>query len=76
MPLRKKVVAGTLAVVDENHQSEPSVDHMSMHSEGVRSSGETAHRESKVMMAAIEDLQRAQVAIWAEFLSRPEPKKS
>ena len=67
MPLRKKVVTGTLAMVDENHQSEPSADHMSMHSEGVRSSGETAHRESRVMMIAIEDLQHAQAAIWAEF---------
>ena len=67
MPLRKKVVAGTLAVVDENHQSEPSVDHMSMHFEGVRSLGETTHHESTVMMATIEDLQRAQAAIWAEF---------
>ena len=59
MPLRKKVVTGTLAMVDENHQSEPSADHMSMHSEGIGSSGETAHCESRVMMAATEDLQRA-----------------
>ena len=59
MPPRKKVVAGTLAGVDKNHCLEPSADHMSMHSEGIGSSGETAHCESRVMMAATEDLQRA-----------------
>ena len=67
MPPRKKVVVGTLASVDENHRLEPSTDHISMHSEGIGSLGETAHRESKVMMAAIEDLQHSQATIWAKF---------
>ena len=40
-----------------------------MHSEGAMSSDETAHCLSWVIMAAIEDLQRAQAAMWAEFQS-------
>ena len=67
MPLRNKVVVGTLAGVDENHWSEPSTYHISMHSEGARSSDETAYCLSRVIMAAIEDLQRAQATIWVEF---------
>ena len=59
MPPRKKVVAGTLAGVDKNHCLESSADHMSMHFEGVGSLGEIAHCESRVMMAATEDLQCA-----------------
>ena len=57
MPLRKKVVTGILIGVGENHRSEPSTDHISMHSEGAESSDGTTHRESMEMMAAIEDLQ-------------------
>ena len=59
MPLRKKVVIGILTGVDENHRSETSTDQTSMHSNGVESSGKTAYRESREMMAAIEDLQRS-----------------
>ena len=69
MPLRKKVVIRTLAGVDENHWSEPSTYHISMHSEGARSSDETAYCLSRVIMAAIEDLQRAIAVMWAEFQS-------
>ena len=61
------MVTGILTGVGENHWLEPSTDHISMHSEGVGSSGETAHRESKVMMVAIEDLQHSQATIWAKF---------
>ena len=59
MPLRKKVVTGILIGVGENHQLEPSIDHISMHSEGAESSSGTTHRESREMMAAIEDLQHS-----------------
>jgi len=40
MPPRKKVVTGILTGVGENHWSEPSRDHMSMHSGGVEPSVE------------------------------------
>nr|POE59759.1 hypothetical protein CFP56_61796 [Quercus suber] len=69
MPLRKKMVIGTLIGVGENHWSEPSADHISMHSEGVESSGETGRRETRGIMAAIEDFQHSQAAMWVEFQS-------
>ena len=69
MPPRKKVGTSVPTGVGENHRSEPSTDHISMHSEGTRSSGGTAHHESREMMAAIEDLQRSQVSMWLEFPS-------
>ena len=69
MPLRKKVGAGILTSVGENHRLEPSTNHISMHFEGIRYLGGTAHRESKEMMVAIEELQRSQAAMWAEFQS-------
>ena len=47
---------GILTGVGENHRSKPSTDHISMHFEGAGSSGGTAHRESREMMAAIEYL--------------------
>ena len=68
MPLRKKAT-GVLTGVNENHRPEPSVDHISMHSEGIESFGEAGYPENRNIMAAIEDLQRSQVAIWAEFQS-------
>ena len=40
-----------------------------MHSGGVESLGGTTHRETKGIMAAIEDLQYSQAAIYAEFQS-------
>ena len=49
------MVTGALIGVGENHQSEPSVNHMSMHSEGTKSSGETSHHETRGIMAAIKD---------------------
>ena len=69
MPPRKKVVIGILTSVGENHWSEPSIDHVSMHSGGVESLGGITHRETKGIMAAIEDLQYSQAAICAEFQS-------
>nr|POE81723.1 hypothetical protein CFP56_58990 [Quercus suber] len=42
-----------------------------MNFEGIESFGGTAHRESKEMMATIEDLQRSQVAMWEKFQSLP-----
>ena len=63
------MVIGILIGVGANHQSEPSTNHMSMHFESAESSGGTAHRESREMMAAIKDLQRFQAAMWAEFQS-------
>ena len=56
MPPTKKVVTGILTGVGENHRSKPSTDHISVHSEGVESSGEASHCESREIMAAIEDL--------------------
>ena len=38
-----------------------------MSSEGVESSSEAGHRESREIMAAIEDLQCSQSTTWAEF---------
>ena len=67
MPLRKKLVTGILTGVGENHWSEPSTDHISMHSEGIGSSGGIVYRKSREMMVAIEDLQRSQATMWAEF---------
>ena len=61
------MVTGILTGVGENHWLEPSTDHISMHSEGVGSSSGTTYRESREMMAAIEDLQRSQATMWAEF---------
>ena len=58
MPPKKKVI-GILTGVGKNHQSEPSTDHISMHSEGRKSSCEAGHHESMSIMAAIEDLQRS-----------------
>lgn len=68
MPPRKKAM-GILTGVGENHQSEPSADHLSMHFEGTESSGEAGHPKIRNIMAAIEDLQRSQAAMWAEFQS-------
>ena len=69
MPLRKKVGIGILTSVGENHRSEPNTNHISMHFEGIRYLGGSAHRESKEMMVAIEELQCSQAAMWAEFQS-------
>ena len=63
------MVIGILTSVGENHRSEPSTNHISMHFEGTESSGGTAHRESRQMMAAIEDFQRSHVAMCVEFQS-------
>nr|POE89448.1 hypothetical protein CFP56_01804 [Quercus suber] len=76
MPPRKKMVTRTLIGMGENHRSEPSADHISMHSKGAKSSGEAGHRETRGIMAAIEDLQRSQAAIWAEFQSLPKKMES
>ena len=62
MPLRKKV-AGIWIGVGENYRSEPSIDHISMLSEGTESSGEASHRESRGIMVTIKDLQHSQAAI-------------
>ena len=59
MPLRKKMVTRMLTGVDENHRSEPSADHISMHFEDAKSSGEAGHHEFKGIIATIEDLQRS-----------------
>ena len=67
MPPRKKVVTRILIGVGENHQSKPSIDHISMHFKGIESSGEAGHHESREIMATIEDLQRFQSATWVEF---------
>jgi len=56
MPPRKKVGTGILTGVGENHRSEPSTDHISMHFEGAGSSGGTAQCDSREMIAVIEDL--------------------
>ena len=40
-----------------------------MHSEGTKSLGEAGHHENRGIMAAIEDLQHSQAAIWAKFQS-------
>ena len=58
MPPKKKVI-GILTGVGENHQLEPSTDHLSMHSEGTKSSCEAGHHERVSIMAAIKDLQRS-----------------
>jgi len=55
--------------VGENHQSEPSANHISMHFKGTKSSGEADHPENRNIMSAIEDLQRSLAAIWVEFQS-------
>ena len=58
MPPKKKVI-GILTGVGENHQLEPSIDHLSMHSEGTNSSCKAGHHERVSIMAAIKDLQRS-----------------
>ena len=40
-----------------------------MHFEGTKSLGEAGHHENRGIMAAIEDLQHSQAAIWAKFQS-------
>ena len=40
-----------------------------MHSGGTKSSGKASQPENKNIVAAIEDLQCSQVAMWAEFQS-------
>ena len=71
MPPRKKVTR-ILTSVGENHRPEPSADHISKHSEGTESSGEAGHLENRNIMAAIEDLQCSQAAMWAKFQSLPQ----
>ena len=68
MPPREKVT-GILIGVGENHQLEPSTDRISMHFKGTESSGEAGHHESVSIMAAIEDVQSSQAAMWAKFQS-------
>ena len=63
------MVTRMLTGVDENHWSEPSADHISMHFEDAKSSREAGHHEFKGIIATIEDLQRSQAAIQAEFQS-------
>ena len=63
------MVTGMLTGMDENHRSEPSANHISMHSKGVESFGKTSHYETRGIMAAIKDLQRSHVAMWVEFQS-------
>ena len=46
-----------------------TTDHISMHSEGTKSSGKTSQPENRNIMAAIEDLQCSQAAMWAKFQS-------
>ena len=51
MPLRKKMVTGMLTSVGENHRSEPSADHISMHFKGTESLGQGdygCHRRSSM----------------------------
>nr|POE75237.1 hypothetical protein CFP56_14272 [Quercus suber] len=62
MPPRKKVT-GVLTGVGENHRLKPSANHISMHSEGTKSSKEVSHTKNRNIMAAIEDLQRSQAAM-------------
>ena len=57
------MVTRILIGMGENHRLEPSTDHISMHSEGTKSSGGPIHRESREMMATIEDLQRSKAAV-------------
>ena len=59
MPLRKKVGTRVPTGVGENHRSEPSTDHVSMHSEGAESLRESGRCETMGIMATIEDLQRS-----------------
>ena len=66
MPPRKKGI-GVPASSGENQQVGPSVDHISMHIEGTKSSGEASQPENKNIVTAIKDLQRFQAAMWAEF---------
>ena len=40
-----------------------------MHYEGVESSSKVGHHETKGIMASIEDFQRSQATMWAEFQS-------
>ena len=55
IPPRKKVM-GILTGVGENHRSEPSADHISMRSKGIKSPGKAGHPENRNIMAAIKDL--------------------
>ena len=66
MPPRKKVT-GVLTGVGENHRSEPSANHISMYFEGTKSSREASRPKDRNIIAAIEDLQRSQAVMWAEF---------
>ena len=47
------MVTKTLIGVGENHRSKPTADHISMHFEGIESSGETSRYETKGIMVAI-----------------------
>ena len=51
------MVIGILTGMGENHRSEPSTDHISMHSKGTESLGEAGHHETREIMVAIEDFQ-------------------
>ena len=65
MPSRKKVTIVPVGL-GENKQG-PSVEHMSMHTEGTKSFGEASQLENKNIVIAIEDLQCSHAAMWAEF---------
>ena len=58
MPPRKKGT-GVPVGSGENQQAGPSVKHISMHTKGTKSSGEASQPENKIIVTAIEDLQRS-----------------
>ena len=66
MPPRRKVT-GVPVGSGENQQAGPSVEHISMHIEGTKSSGEANQPKNRNIMTAIEDLQCFQATMWAEF---------
>ena len=62
IPPRKKVTRILLGSSD-NQQAGPSVEHISMHAEGTKSSSEANQPKNRNIMTAIEDIKRSQAAM-------------
>ena len=62
IPPRKKVTRVLLSSSD-NQQAGPSVEHISMHAEGTKSSSEANQPKNRNIMTAIEDIKRSQAAM-------------
>ena len=66
MPLKKKNTAAQVGS-GEDQQVEVSVDHVSMHTEGIESYKDVKQPSNRDLMATIEDFQHSQATMWVEL---------